>query len=118
MQKQLKQVLDFHKKFYVLINMSPSNIPEDRYKLRHSLMNEEVQEYLQWAKVWDKENIAKEICDILYAVYWTVIEHWLQDKIEECFSEVHRSHMTKDYSPWKMIKWENYSPADLSKIIK
>jgi len=117
MQKQLNQVLDFHKKFKALINTSPSNIPEDRYTLRHALMNEEVQEYLEWAKAWDMENIAKELCDILYTVYWTIIEHWLQDKIEACFDEVHRSQMSKDYSPWKMIKWENYSEADLSWII-
>lgn len=118
MQKQLNQVLEFHKKFKALINENPSNISEERYKLRHALMNEEVQEYLEWAKAWNKENIAKELCDILYATYWTIIEHWLQDKIEACFDEVHRSHMSKDYSPGKMIKWDNYSPADLSKIIK
>lgn len=118
MEKQINQVLEFHNKFNALINETPSNIPKDRYELRYSLMNEEVQEYLEWAKAWDKENIAKELCDILYSVYWTIIEHWLQDKIEKCFNEVHRSHMSKDYSPWKMIKWEQYSPAHLSNIIK
>lgn len=117
MKKQLNQVKDFHKKFHALINENPTNIAEERINLRHFLMNEEVWEYLSWAKSWNKENIAKELCDILYTVYGTIIEHWLQDKIEQCFDEVHKSNMSKDYSPWKMLKWKNYSPADLSKII-
>ncbi len=117
MKKQLDQVLEFHKKFKALINNEPSNISEDRYYLRYKLMKEEIEEYLIWAKNWDKENIAKELSDILYSVYWTIIEHWLQEKIEECFNEVHKSNMSKDYSSTKMIKWKNYFKADLSNII-
>lgn len=117
MQKQIKQVEEFHKKFKTPIWDKPQNIPEDRYKLRHLLMNDEVQEYLEWAKKWDIQNVAKELCDILYSLYGTIIEHWLQDKIEECFDEVHRSHMSKDYSETKMVKGKNFSEADLSNII-
>jgi len=40
----------------------------------------------------------------LYSVYGTVIEYGLQDKIENIFEEVHRSHMTKDYTEGKMKK--------------
>ena len=117
MKKQVQQVEDFHKKFRAPVWEKPQNIPKDRYDLRHQLTIDEVNEYLEWAQKWDVQNVAKELCDILYLVYWTIVEHGLQDKIEECFDEVHRSHMTKDYSPGKMIKWEGFVEADLSKII-
>lgn len=117
MKKQIKQVEEFHKKFKVPIWNKPQNIPKDRYELRHKLIDDEVQEYLDGGKIWDIQNITKELCDILYSLYWTIIEHWLQDKIEECFDEVHRSQMSKDYSPTKMIKWKDYSEADLSGIL-
>lgn len=119
MKKQLNQVLDFHKKFKNPIWNKIKNIPEERYNFRHSLITEEINEYLEWAKKWDKENIAKELCDILFSTYWAIIEHWLQDKIEECFDEVYRSNMSKEYTiSYKMHKWKDYSPADLNIIIK
>ena len=81
-------------------------------------MDEEVKEYLEWAEKWDINNVAKELCDILYSVYWTIIEHWLQDKIKECFDEVHKSHMTKEYSETKMIRWNYYEESNIDSIMK
>ncbi len=62
------------------------------------------------------ENVAKELADILYAVYGTILEHGLQDKIEDIFEEVHRSNMSKDYHEYKMIKGQNYFKADVKKF--
>lgn len=118
MIKQLELVKEFHEKFKGPILEKPSLIPQDRYKLRHSLMDEEVQEYLEGNQNKDLENISKEICDILYALYGTILEHGLQDKIEELFLEVHKSHMSKDYSEYKMIKGDNYFKPDLKPILK
>ncbi len=119
MKKQLDMLVEFHTKFkaWKMWNI-PKNLDLDRAKFRHALMKEEIDEYLEWVENNDLENIAKELCDILQCVYWTAVEHNLQDVLEECFEEVHRSNMSKDYWPKKMIKWESYSPADLSKIIK
>lgn len=80
-------------------------------------MQEEVKEYLDGTKKGDLDNIAKEIVDILYAVYGTILEHGLQDKIDEIFKEVHLSHMSKDYSKYKMIKGKSYFKPDLRKIL-
>lgn len=118
MIKQIKLVEDFHKKFKAPIWEKVQNISEERFMLRFNLMKEEVWEYLKWAKSWNLENITKEICDVLYCVFWTIVEHWLQDKIEACFEEVHRSQMSKDYSPLKMLKWKNYVEANLWDILK
>jgi len=119
MKKQLDMLVEFHTKFkaWEMWNI-PKNLPQDRAQFRHALMKEEIDEYLEWTQEWDKVNIAKELCDALITVYGTIVEHNMQDVIEECFDEVHRSNMSKDYSELKMIKWENYSPADLSNIIK
>lgn len=81
-------------------------------------MKDEVEEYLAGAENGDIENIAKELADILYAVYGTILEHGLQDKIEAIFKEVHRSNMSKDYHEYKMIKGENYVEADIKKFFQ
>ncbi len=119
MKKQLDLVKTFHKKFRAFVSEEPSLIPKDRSNLRYVLMHDEVEEYLHQGVENDNiEIIAKELCDILYCVYGTVIEHGLQDKIEEIFEEVHRSNMSKDYGPGKMIKGKDYFPANIHKFFK
>jgi predicted HAD superfamily Cof-like phosphohydrolase len=118
MTKRIDLVKAFHKKFKVPILKKPSLIPKDRSDLRYALMKEEVDEYLLGAKNGDLENIAKELVDILYGVYGTILEHGLQDKIDEVFKEVHRSHMSKDYSKYKMIKGKKYFKPNLKKILE
>ena len=118
MKKELDLVREFHEKFKVPVLETPSLIPIDRSDLRFALMDEEVKEYREGAEKGDIENVAKELCDILYAVYGTVLEHGLQDKIEEIFEEVHRSHMSKDYHQYKMVKGEKYFKPDVGKFFK
>jgi len=118
MKKQLSLVKAFHKKFKGPVATSPTIIPEDRLKLRYELMHEEVKEYLAGAQKGDIENIAKELADILYAVYGTILEHGLQDKMEAIFEEVHTSQMTKDFSKYKMVKGKNYKEANIKKFFK
>lgn len=117
MKKELELVIEFHKKFSVPVSDSPALIPKDRWNLRHKLMDEEVQEYVEGAQKGDLENIAKELADVLYGVYGTILEHGLQDMMEEVFAEVHRSHMTKEYHQYKMVKGKNFSKADIKQIL-
>ena len=118
MKKQLALVKAFHKKFKGPIAKNPTSIPEDRIKLRYMLMHDEVQEYLQGAQKKDIENVAKELADILYSVYGTILEHGLQDKMEAIFQEVHKSHMTKDYAKYKMVKGKSYKEPNLKKFFE
>lgn len=117
MKKSLNLVKKFHKKFKTPILKMPSLIPKDRSKLRHELMKEEVEEYLLGVKNKDLENIAKELSDILYAVYGTILEHGLQNKMDKIFEEVHNSHMSKDYHKYKMVKGKKYFKPNLKKIL-
>jgi len=118
MTNRIDLVKEFHKKFKVPILKKPSLVPKDRSDLRYALMKEEVDEYILGANNGDLENIAKELVDILYGVYGTILEHGLQDKLDEIFEEVHRSHMSKDYGPGKMIKGKKYFKPNLKKILK
>jgi len=118
MTNRINLVKKFHKKFKVPILKKPSLVPKDRSELRYALMKEEVEEYLLGAQNGDLENIAKELVDILYAVYGTILEHGLQNKIDKIFKEVHLSNMSKDYSPGKMIKGKKYFKPKLKKILK
>ena len=118
MTKRLDLVKEFHKKFKVPILKKPSLISKDRFDLRYALMKEEVEEYLLGAKKGDLENIAKELVDILYVVYGTILEHGLGDKIDKIFKEVHLSNMSKDFHQYKMIKGKKYFKANLKKILE
>lgn len=118
MKKQLSLVKSFHKKFKAPVAKNPSSISEERITLRYQLMQEEVQEYLAGAQKGNLENVAKELSDILYAVYGTILEHGLQDKMEAIFKEVHKSQMTKDYSKLKMVKGKAYKEANLKKFFE
>lgn len=118
MNQELKMVLEFHKKFKVPVAENPSLIPEDRSDLRYKIIDEEVEEYKKGVANNDLENIAKELVDILYATYGTILEHGLQDKMEEIFVEVHRSNMSKEYHPGKVQKGANFSPAEIGKFLE
>ncbi len=118
MKTELDLVKQFHTKFNQPILLTPSLIPENRYNWRHELMKSEVEEYNEGNQKADLENVAKELCDILFSVYGTILEHGLQDKIEVMFAEVWRSNMSKEASEYKMIKGPSYFKADLKKFLK
>lgn len=80
-------------------------------------MASEVEEYREGVENEDIENIAKELADILYTVYGTIVEHGLQSKMREIFEAVHRSNMSKDYHAYKMIKGQGYIEADIASIL-
>lgn len=117
MQKELKLVKEFHKKFKAPVLSEPSLISGGRGKFRFDLMNDEVGEYLKGVDENDLENIAKELADILYAVYGTILEHGLQDKMEEIFEENHRSQMSKEYNQYKMVKGKEYFEVNIANIM-
>ncbi|MGB0757287.1 MAG: hypothetical protein ACPGO5_02405 [Patescibacteria group bacterium] len=117
MKKQIDLVSEFHKKFRALVSDKPSLIPKDRSDNRYRLMKDEVEEYLAGVQNSDIENVAKELADILYAVYGTILEHGLQDRIEAIFEEVHNSNMSKDYHEYKMVKGPSYFKADVKKFL-
>ncbi len=128
MEKQLKQLLEWHKTFNVPYSETPKVPNFDRQKLRSHLLFEEVCEFENErhpdpAKA-DLQKIAKELADIAYVLFGTVIEYGLQDVFEQCFDEVHRSNFSKldeNGKPifredGKVLKSSLYSSANLDFI--
>ncbi len=117
-ENYLNLAKDFHQKFRVPIGEKPTLIPSDRSALRYQMMKEEVEEYQAGVKTGNLENIAKELADILYTTYGTILEHGLQDRIGDIFTEVHRSNMSKEYRQYKVAKGDNFSKAEVGKFIR
>ncbi|MCA9386024.1 hypothetical protein KC717_05240 [Candidatus Dojkabacteria bacterium] len=129
MKQQLDQITEFHKAFGSEEEPdSPTlSISHKIKELRKTLMKEEFEEV---CKAIDEnepiEDLAKELADLLYVVFGTVKAFGLHDVMEDVYSEVHRSNMSKlglDGKPviredGKTLKGPNYSPANISPIIK
>jgi predicted HAD superfamily Cof-like phosphohydrolase len=96
MKKQIESVHKFHTAFQLGMNNSPiANITERRNKLRFELMKEENEEYLEAAQNDDLVEVADALGDMLYILCGTIIEHGMQDIIEDVFDEIQRSNMSK-----------------------
>ena len=94
-------------------------------QLRHRLMAEENDEYLQAARDGDLTEIADALGDQLYILCGTILKHGLQDKIVEVFQEIQRSNMSKlgaDGQPilredGKFLKSDQYFKPDIDAIL-
>jgi predicted HAD superfamily Cof-like phosphohydrolase len=89
-------VESFHNAFGIINNYAPTvNLSEDEIELRHRLMQEENDEYLDAAKKGDIVEVADALGDQLYILCGTILKHGLQYKIVEVFQEIQRSNMSK-----------------------
>ena len=92
----IKAVEIFHDSFGIKNEYTPKGeISEADYTLRHRLMQEENEEYLEAAKEGDLVEVADALGDQLYILCGTLLKHGLQDKIVEVFEEIQRSNMSK-----------------------
>ena len=92
----IKEVEKFHNAFGIENNYEPtSTLSESECDLRHRLMAEENEEYLEAAKNGDLIEIADALGDQLYILCGTILKHGLQDKIVDVFKEIQRSNMSK-----------------------
>lgn len=130
MKKQIEMLIEWHKKYGVPFRTEPCPFDDSEeniniLKLRGRIMMEEVKEW-QTEAIYnsDIDKRAKELGDILYTVFGTIITEGLQDKIEQVFEAVHKSNMTKGTNgvpviraDGKILKGEDYKEPDLSFLI-
>ena len=125
MKHQLEAVKIFHEIYNLNYKESPTtNIGTDKINLRFNLMAEENEEYLEAAKNNDLIEVADALGDMLYILCGTIIEHGMQDKIEEVFDEIQKSNLSKlgeNGKPiyredGKVMKGPNYFKPDILKI--
>jgi len=117
MYKHLKDVQKFHEKHGLLASYGPALISTDRSEDRYRRMREEIEEYQRVARGDDIAAVAKELADILYTVYGTIVEHGLQGEMQEIFEEVHRSNMSRDPGKHTAVKGENYEEANIERFL-
>ena len=126
MKTQINKVRAFHNAFKQENGITPSNTEQNVFELRHRLMAEENDEYLEACKNNDLIGIADALGDQLYILCGTILKHGLQNKIEDVFTEIHESNLSKlddNGKPifredGKILKSNNYFKPDLSKFIK
>lgn len=127
-KKQLNQVKTFHIKTKSFYSDTPQSVIPKNIKIsRINLLNEEVGE-LNEAIIEDAhlEHLAKELADVLYVTYGTIVAYGLQDYFPEIFNAVHESNMSKIASDgtvvlnkekMKVKKGKEYKKPDIKKIL-
>ncbi len=94
-QEIISSVEEFHDAFGIENKYTPTLTDKDTAMLRYKLMREENEEYLEACENNDIVEIADALGDQLYILCGTILKHGLQDKIEEVFTEIQRSNMSK-----------------------
>ena len=126
-QEIIGHVEKFHNAFGIENNNEPTvDLTEEQLHLRHRLMQEENEEYLEAALKGDLVEVADALGDMLYILCGTILKHGLQHKIEEVFNEIQRSNMSKlgaDGKPIyredsKVMKGPNYFRPNISEVLK
>ncbi len=127
MKDTINKVKEFHEVFGLEFHEEPTvNISDRIIELRHRLMQEENDEYLEAAKARDLTLIADALGDKLYILCGTIIAHGLQHKITEVFDEIHRSNMSKldeqgkpiYREDGKIMKSNNYFLPDIKTVLE
>lgn len=127
LKKALQLVESFHETFGIQNNYEPT-VGENRAEneLRHRLMQEENNEYLEAVQNNDLVEVADALGDMLYILCGTILKHGMQGLIEEVFLEIQASNMSKlgaDGKPiyredGKILKGPNYFKPDIAAILK
>ncbi|HVA99025.1 MAG TPA: nucleoside triphosphate pyrophosphohydrolase family protein [Bacteroidia bacterium] len=129
-KKNLSEKIDFVKEFHEIFKIGsrekPAAIETKEYELRHRLLQEENEEYLEACKNGDLVEIADALGDQLYIVFGTILKHGLQDKMDEIFEEIHRSNMSKldekgqpiFREDGKIMKGNNYFKPNIKKVLE
>ena len=127
MKDKILAVKEFHKAFKLdYLDQPKADLGINKNNLRFNLMKEENEEYLEATNNNDLVEVADALGDMLYILCGTIIEHGMQHKIDEIFSEIQNSNMSKlgdDGKPiynenGKVMKGPNYFKPDLSKYVK
>ncbi len=127
MKDKIDKVKEFHEVFLIGNETQPiAEVGEDTYSLRHRLMQEENEEYLDACKQGDMVEIADALGDMLYIWCGSVLKHGMQDVIAEVFDEIQRSNMSKldeNNQPifredGKVMKGANYFKPNIKSILE
>ena len=123
---RLEKVREFHAAFKIPFALEPNaDVQKNVFEMRHRILAEENDEYLEACQAGDLTKIADALGDLLYVLFGTVVTHGLQDKLGAVFDEIHRSNMSKlgpDGQPiyredGKILKGPDYFPPELKDLL-
>lgn len=114
---------DFMEVFGQEVNFEPTLRDQETRDLRIDLISEELEELDLALTNKDIVEVADALTDLLYVVYGA--GHAFGIDLDECFTEVHESNMSKlgeDGKPiyredGKVLKGPNYFPPNLEEIV-
>lgn len=119
MTDEQSMVEEFHKKFDIFVQASPTEVSEDTKRLRIRLIQEEFDELKESMAEGNLAALAKEMADLLYVVYGTAVSYGID--MEPVFREVHRSNLSKvggyKREDGKWVKPPTYSPAKIEPLL-
>ncbi|SDE04472.1 Phosphoribosyl-ATP pyrophosphohydrolase [Pricia antarctica] len=127
MKNKISAVELFHTSFGLGVSETMrADLGAAKNTLRFNLMDEENKEYLEASNNDDLVEVADALGDMLYILCGTILEHGMQHKIEEVFTEIQRSNMSKlgaDGKPiyredGKVLKGPNYFKPDILGVLK
>jgi predicted HAD superfamily Cof-like phosphohydrolase len=120
MTNEQQMVEEFHRKFEILIQATPSDLTDEAKRLRVRLIQEEFEELKESMAAGNLASVAKEMADLLYVVYGTAVSYGID--MEPVFREVHRSNLSKvggyKRADGKWVKPATYSPASVEPILE
>ncbi len=123
----ISSVALFQETFGLPMEQAPkASLSPDIIALRHRLMAEENDEYLEAAKDGDMVEIADALGDMLYILCGTIISHGMQDVIADVFRTIQESNMSKlgaDGKPiyredGKVMKGPGYFRPDIAGVLE
>ena len=126
LKEVLSNVAEFHTAFRIPNADAPhATLTHDEVMLRHRLMAEENDEYLEAAVNGDVVEVADALGDQLYILAGTMMRHGMQDVIANVFREIQASNMSKlgpDGEPilredGKVMKGPNYFRPNIAGIL-
>ena len=119
MRDEQAMVEEFHRKFSIVAQATPTDLNEETKRLRIRLIEEEFDELKESMAGGDLAAVAKEMADLLYVVYGTAVSYGID--MDQVFREVHRSNMSKvggyKREDGKWVKPATYSPARIEPIL-
>ncbi len=125
MRWECDKLVEFNKAFEINYSDEPIIGSSDLAELRIRLLEEEVKEYAEAVRDNDIVEILDALGDIAYILAGTILNHGMQDVIDDAFSEIHRSNMDKlvdgkalKRDDGKVIKPEGWQPPNLNQFLE
>ena len=127
LKEVLSNVAEFHTAFRIPnADVPHASLTREEAQLRHRLMAEENDEYLEAAVNGDMVEVADALGDQLYILAGTMMRHGMQDVIAKVFREIQASNMSKlgaDGQPvlredGKVLKGPHYFRPNIAAILE